>query len=115
MKWGRALRFRLTAAGREAGRVYRQEIVASRAEAGRKSFDAAASGWAARLSLQPADGVVLGELLDAPRTLAEITASLDGCGPEKTAVRATIERLLDLRMMEMVEPPPPPAPPPRRW
>ena len=46
-KWSRSQRFRLTPAGREAGRAYRQDIVASRVEAGRKSFDAARAEWAA--------------------------------------------------------------------
>src|SRR5467141_135709 len=44
-KWIRSQRFRLTPAGREAGRAYRQDIVASRVEAGRKSFDAARAEW----------------------------------------------------------------------
>ena len=114
-KWSRSQRFRLTPAGREAGRAYRQDIVASRAEAGRKSFDAARAEWAARLALEPTDGLYLGELLEAPRTIPEIAASLDGCGPQRGDVRAAIERLVDVRMMELVAPPPPPPAPPRRW
>jgi len=114
-KWSRSQRFRLTAAGREAGRAYRQDIVASRVEAGRKSFDAARSEWAARLSLEPTDGLYLAELIEAPRTIPEIAASLDGCGPQPSEVRAAIERLVQLRMMELVAPPPAPPAPPRRW
>ena len=114
-KWSRSQRFRLTPAGREAGRAYRQDIVASRAEAGRKSFDAARAEWAARLALEPTDGLYLGELLEAPRTIPEIAASLDGCGPQRSDVRAAIERLVHVRMMELVAPRPPPPAPPRRW
>jgi len=114
-KWSRSQRFRLTPAGREAGRAYRQDIVASRAEAGRKSFDAARAEWAARLALEPTDGLYLGELLEAPRTIPEIAASLDGCGPQRSDVRAAIERLVRVRMMELVAPPPAPPAPPRRW
>ena len=114
-KWSRSQRFRLTAAGREAERVYRQDIVASRAEGGRKSFDAARGGWAAKLALEPTDGLYLGELVEAPRTIPEIAASLDGYGPQRGDVRAAIERLLRLRMMELVAPPPAPPAPPRRW
>ena len=114
-KWSRSQRFRLTPAGREAGRAYRQDIVASRAEAGRKSFDAARAEWATRLALEPTDGLYLGELLEAPRTIPEIAASLDGCGPQRSDVRAAVERLVQLRMMELVVPPPAPPPPPRRW
>jgi len=112
-KWSRSQRFRLTPAGREAGRAYRQDIVASRVEAGRKSFDAARAEWAARLALEPTDGLYLGELLEAPRTIQEIAAALDGCGPQRSDVRPAIERLVHVRMMELVEPPP--APPAPRW
>jgi hypothetical protein len=52
----RSQRFRLSPAGREARLNYRQVIVASRAEAGRKSFDVARTEWAARLGLEPTDG-----------------------------------------------------------
>ena len=114
-KWSRSQRFRLTATGREAERTYRQQIVASRAEAGRKSFDAARDEWAARLSLEPADGLYLGELLEAPRTIPEIAASLDGYGAQRVDLRADIERLVRVRMLELVAPPPPRAVPPRRW
>ena len=114
-KWSRSQRFRLTPAGREAGRAYRQDIVASRVEAGRKSFDAARAEWAARLALEPTDALYLVELLEAPRTIPEIAASLDGCGPQRSDVPAAIERLVQLRMMDLVPPPPAPPAPPRRW
>jgi hypothetical protein len=113
--WSRSQRFQLSPAGREAGLNYRQVIVASRAEAGRKSFDVARAEWAARLKLEPTDGLYLGELLEAPRTIPEIAASLDGCGPTPSDVRKAVERLVRLRMMELVLPPPAPPPPPRRW
>ena len=114
-KWNRSQRFQLSPAGREAGLNYRQVIVASRAEAGRKSFDVARTEWAARLELEPTDGLYLGELLEAPRTIPEIAASLDGCGPQRSDVRAAVERLVQLRMLELVVPPPALPPPPRRW
>ena len=113
-KWGRSQRFRLTPAGREAGRAYREDIVASRVEAGRKSFDVARAEWAARLALEPADGLYLGELLESPpRTIPEIAASLDGCGPQRSDVRTAIERLVQVRMLELVAPPP--VSQQRRW
>jgi len=114
-KWNRSQRFQLSPAGRQAELDYRQVIVASRAEAGRKSFDVARTGWAARLELEPTDGLYLGELLEAPRTIPEIAASLDGCGPQRSDVHAAVERLVQLRMMELVVPPPARPPPPRRW
>jgi hypothetical protein len=113
--WSRSQRFRLSPAGREAGENYREVIVAARSEAGRKSFDAARAEWAARLGLELADGLYLGELLDAPKTIAEMASSLDGCGPTPGDVRKAVERLVRLRMMELVALPPPPSAPPRRW
>lgn len=113
--WSRSQRFRLSPAGREAGENYREVIVAARSEAGRKSFDAARAEWAARLGLELADGLYLGELLEAPKTIAEMAASLDGCGPTPGDVRKAVERLVRLRMIELVALPPPPSPPPRRW
>ena len=114
-KWTRSQRFQLSSQGREAAHTYREVIVASRAEAGRRSFDAARDGWAARFCLEPADGLYLGELLAAPRTLPELAEALDGCGPQRGDVRAALERLVLVRMVELVAPPPPPPPPVRRW
>ena len=115
MKWNRSQRFRLSPEGRQAGQDYRQVIAASRAEAGRKSFDAAQAEWATRLCLEPSDGLYLDELREVPRTIPEMAASLEGCGPSRSDVKAAIERLMNVRMIELVAPPPPPAPPPRRW
>ncbi len=114
-KWSRSQRFQLSPAGREAGLNYRQVIVVSRAEAGRKSFDVARAEWAVRLGFEPTDGLYLGELLEGPRTIAEMAASLDGCGPTPSDVRKAVERLVRLRMMKPIAPPPAPPPPPRRW
>jgi hypothetical protein len=55
------------------------------------------------------------ELLEAPRTIPEIAVSLDGCGPQHGDVRAAVERLVRVRMMELVVPPPALPLPPRRW
>lgn len=113
--WSRSQRFRLSAAGREAGNNYLEVIVAARGASARKSFDAARAEWAARLGLELNDGLYLGELLEGPKTIAEIAAALDGCGPTPADVRKAVERLVRLRMMELVAPPPPTEPPPRRW
>lgn len=115
VKWSRSQKFRLSAAGREAGFTYKEVIVASRAESGRKSFDDARAEWAAKLLLEPGDGLYLGELLAAPRTLPELTEALDGCGPQKGDVKLAVERLVKARIIELVEAPAPAPPPPRRW
>jgi hypothetical protein len=114
-KWPRSQRFRLSTAGREAGASYLEVIVEARRESGRKSFDAARTEWAARLTLDASDGLYLGELQNGPKTIAEMAASLDGCGPAPSDVRKAVERLVRLRMMEPIAPPPAPPPPPRRW
>jgi|GEM_PF-714241 len=114
-KWPRSQRFQLSAAGRGAGTSYRDCIVAARSESGRRSFDAARAEWAAQLTLEAADGLYLGELQAGSKTIAEMAASLDGCGPAPKEVRAAVERLVRLRMLEAVSPPPAPLPPPRRW
>jgi hypothetical protein len=114
-KWSRSQRFQLSQAGREAGTNYRAVIVASREEAGRKSFDAARAEWATRLLMEPNDGLYLGELSSEPKTIEEMAASLDGCGPGRAEVRKAIERLVRLRIVELIVPPPVQPPPPRRW
>jgi hypothetical protein len=114
-KWLRSQRFKLSPAGHQAGVNYRDVIVAARKEAGRKSFDAARAEWAARLALNAADGLYLGELESGPKTIAEMATALDGCGPGLGDVRAAVDRLVRLRMLEPIIPPPAPSPPPRRW
>jgi hypothetical protein len=111
-KWNRSQRFQLSPAGHEAGANYREVIVASRTESGRKSFDAARAEWAARLALDGSDGLYFGELQTGPKTIEEMSVSLDGCGPQRSDVRKAVERLVKLRMVELIVPPPPP---PRRW
>jgi hypothetical protein len=114
-KWLRSQRFQLSPAGRRAGDDYRNVIIAARREAGRKSFDAARAEWAARLTLTASDGLYLGELESGPKTIAEMATALDGCGPELGDVRAAVDRLVRLRILEPIIPPPAPSPPPRRW
>jgi hypothetical protein len=114
-KWLRSQRFKLSPAGQQAGANYREVIVAARREAGRKSFDAARVEWAARLALNASDGLYLGELENGSKTIAEMATALDGCGPGVGDVRAAVDRLVRLRMLEPIVPPPAPSPPPRRW
>lgn len=115
IRWTRSQRFQLSETGRTAGDSYREVIVASRAESGRQSFDAARAAWATQSALEPSDGLYLGELKEGPRTMDEITRALEGCGPKRQDVRDALERLIKVRMLELVEPPPPPPPPMRRW
>jgi len=114
-RWPKGQRFQLSAAGREAGVTYRAAITASRAEAGRASFDAANSDWAKRLNIESADGLYFGEMQKGPRTIDEMVASLEGCGPARSDIRTAVDRLVKLQLLEPVIPPPAPPPAPRRW
>jgi len=114
-RWPRSQRFQLSSKGSEAEASYREVIVAARVESGRQSFDAARAAWASRLTLDPNDGLYLGELQSGPRSIEEITRALATCGSTKQEVHVAIDRLTGLGLMEAVIPPPPPAPPPHRW
>lgn len=93
-RWPRSQRFEISAKGREAEEKYGELIAASRAEEGRKSFDAARDAWASAWSMQPADGLYLGELKAAPRTLEELDLALRDCGVTRREIKGGIERLM---------------------
>jgi hypothetical protein len=115
-RWPRSQRFQLSATGREASHAFKEVLEASRTEGGRASFDAAREAWAARLTLQPSDALYFAELEGKACTLDEMTKSLDGCGPRKQDVKDAIVRLVEVKLIELVQPPPPPPPaPPTRW
>ena len=117
IRWTRSQRFQVSDTGREAGSSYRELIVASRSEGGRQSFDAARGAWATRFSLDPNDGLYLGELKDAALTLDELNEALEGCGTKRADVKVAMERLVKAQLIELVAPPPPPPPKTilRRW
>ncbi len=94
-RWARTDRFALSAEGEGAEVAYRQAIVASREEAGRSSYDAARAEWARTLSLQPDDGVYLGELRGGPSKLSEVIEALDTCGKTKKEALEAFGRLVD--------------------
>ncbi len=99
-RWPRSQRFALSSKGAQAEQRYREMIAASRAQSGRASFDAARTAWAEPLRLEPNDGLYLGELEPGPRTLAELTQSLEATGTTRREVKAALERLIDAGMIE---------------
>ena len=94
-RFGRSTRFSLTPAGRSAEASYRSGIVASRAQPGRASFDAARSAWATSLGLEPDDGAYLGELRLCAVKLSKVVAALMVCGKRQVDATAAMGRLLD--------------------
>ena len=116
VRFGRAQKFRLSPRGAEAAAAYAEMIQQARSGSGRAQFDAARNGWSASLGLQAEDGLFLADFADGERTLAEASRSLEGCGTTAKEVKAAVERLLALGMVEPVPAPPEPvAPPYRRW
>lgn len=100
-RWPRSQRFQLTDKGVEAEASYRAMLVENRATSnGRPSFDAARAAWATPLALEPSDGLYLGELHEAPRTIEDMVQALELCGTVRREVREAVNRLTDLGLVE---------------
>ncbi|MBZ4422457.1 hypothetical protein [Myxococcus sp. RHSTA-1-4] len=116
VRYGRAQKFRLSPKGAEATASYAAMIEAAKSGTGRSQFDAARATWGASLGLAADDGLFLGEFASGERTVAETARNLEGCGTPAKEVKAAIERLLKLGMLEpLPAAAPPPAPAPRRY
>ena len=87
--------FTLAPTGRAAEASYRAVIVAARQRPGRTAFDAARVEWAEELGLEPDDGIYLGELLIAPRSVHQLTEALVICGKSRSDTMAAVGRLVD--------------------
>ncbi|QSQ24581.1 hypothetical protein JY651_06415 [Pyxidicoccus parkwayensis] len=116
VRYGRAQKFRLSPKGTEAAASYTAMIEAAKSGTGRTQFDAARAAWGASLGLSPEDGLFLVEFSTGERTVAEATRNLEDCGTTAKEVKAAVERLLKLGMLEpLLAAQPPPAPAPRRY
>ncbi len=98
-RWPRSQRFTLSSKGDEAETKYRAVIVASRAQEGRSSFDAARTAWAESFRVQPDDGLYLGEARGGPIKLEQLVAALETCGKTRKDALAALERLLDAGLL----------------
>lgn len=94
-RWPRSERFTLSAKGDEAETAYRSTIVASRAQEGRASYDAARAAWAASFRVEPDDGLYLGEIRSGPTSLERLVEALETCGKTRKEALAALERLFD--------------------
>ena len=98
-RWPRSQKFALSAKGTEAEAEYRELIVASRSTSGRASYDAARTAWASKWSVQPDDGVYLGQLARGPAKIEEIVPELEDCGKTRKDCIEAIDRLFDAGMI----------------
>jgi hypothetical protein len=116
VRYGRSQKFRLSPKGSEAAQSYAAMIEAAKNGTGRTQFDAARAAWGTSLGLSPEDGLFLVEFSEEARTIPEAVRNLESCGTTAKEVKAAVERLMTLGMIEPVPAePPPPAPPPRRY
>lgn len=115
-RWPRGQKFTLSLAGREAQEAYRTAVLAARGQS-RAALDAALGAWAEPRQVQPADGVLLGELLERPRGLPELTRALEAAGISAAEVRASIARLVKSGLVDAIpmKPAEEPLRPPTRW
>lgn len=97
--WRRGQRFVLTVEGVNAEAAYREDIVASRAQAGRGSYDDARNAWAQHWGTQADDGLYLCELKDGPKSLGELSDALEACGKVRKDVVEAIDRIYGLKLV----------------
>ena len=98
-RWPRGQKFALSARGVEAEVAYREAIAHARAT-GRTALDAAQQAWASPLGILANDGVLLGELRNGKRSIAELASGLEDCGVTPADVKAGIDRLTDAQLVE---------------
>lgn len=113
-RWPRGQKFSLTLAGREAQTAYRTAVLSARGQS-RAALDTALSTWATPRQVQPPDGVLLGELLESPRGLPDLTRSVEDAGTSAAEVRAALARLIAAGLVDAAPARPAVEEPVRRW
>jgi len=118
-RWPRGQKFILSPTGTAAEESHRSAVVAARG-GGRAALETALAAWASPLSVAPGDGVLLGQLREKPRGIAELAELLEDSGIAVAEVRAAVDRLVRGGLVELVPlasqvKPEPPPPPPVRW
>jgi hypothetical protein len=102
LRWPRSQRFLLSPRGGEAEASYRNMIVASRAQEGRASFDAARASWAGTYSVEADDGLYLAEIAAKPLNLTQLTEALEVCGKTRPDAINALGRLFDAGLIAPV-------------
>lgn len=103
-RWPRGQKFSPSLAGREAHEAHRRAVLEARGLS-RSALDAALAAWAAPRQVQPGDGVVLGELLEKPRGLSDLSRALEEAGTTAAEVRAAVGRLVQAGLVDPVAAP----------
>jgi hypothetical protein len=98
-RWPRGQRFTLSPSGVSAHAAYLAAIQDSRSS-GRSALETAQASWARELGVEPDDGVVLSELRNGHRSIAEIARSLEACGTTSAEVKQAIDRLVGAGAVE---------------
>jgi hypothetical protein len=98
-RWPRGQRFVLSPSGVAAELAYREAVQAARAQ-GRAALAASQEAWAVPFHVDPADGVVLGELRSGRKSIAEIARGLEDCGTSAAEVKSAMDRLSDAGLVE---------------
>lgn len=100
-RWPRGQKFTLSLAGREAHEAHRAAVLSARGLS-RSALDAALAAWAAPRQVDPGDGVLLGELLDKPRGLSDLTRAFENAGASAAEVRSAVARLVSSGLVDLV-------------
>ena len=95
----RGERFTLTELGVACVRDYLEAVVASRATAGRASFEEACAAWAARHLLRPIHGQLLSELWGEPMTARILSQKVDGYGATMAEARTALDELVHAKLV----------------
>jgi hypothetical protein len=98
-RWPRGQKFSLSPNGVAAEIAYREVVVTARAQ-GRATLESAERSWAEPLRLQPGDGVVMGELRNGKKSIADVARALEDCGTTQPEVKAAIDRLAEAGLVE---------------
>jgi hypothetical protein len=100
-RWPRGQKFALSLAGREAHEAHRQAVLAARGLS-RSALDAGLAAWAAPRQVAAGDGLLLGEMLEVPRGLPDLTHAFEHAGITAAEVRAALSRLVTAGLVDAV-------------
>ncbi|MHB1845453.1 MAG: hypothetical protein ACYCWW_11535, partial [Deltaproteobacteria bacterium] len=91
LRWPPRQRFSLSELGRTACEAHRALVDAGRAAVdGRDGLDRREREWAEPMGIEPRDGLYLSELLEGPKTAAQLAEALADCGATRPEAQAAV-------------------------